>query len=54
MGVTPEQAFFVKCDRTTMTQSDLDSGRLICLVGFSPLKPAEFVILRIARLTAES
>src|ERR1043166_2924793 len=54
MGVKPEQAFFVKCDRTTMTQSDLDNGRLICLVGFAPLKPAEFVILRIARRTAES
>jgi len=54
MGIKPEEAFFVKCDRSTMTQNDLDNGRLICLVGFAPLKPAEFVIVRIARTTAES
>jgi len=49
MGTTAEQAFFVKCDRTTMTQDDIDNGRLICLIGIAPVKPAEFVIFRIAQ-----
>jgi phage tail sheath protein FI len=49
MGVTPEQAFFVKCDETTMTQADIDGGRLIVLVGIAPVKPAEFVIIRIGQ-----
>jgi phage tail sheath protein FI len=49
MGTTPEEAFFVKCDRTTMTQDDLDNGRLIVLIGVAPVKPAEFVIFRIAQ-----
>ena len=48
-GRKPEEAFFVKCDRTTMTQEDIDSGRLICLVGIAPLKPAEFVVFRIGQ-----
>jgi phage tail sheath protein FI len=47
MGVKPEQAFYVKCDRTTMTQDDIDNGRLICYIGVAPVKPAEFVIFRI-------
>jgi phage tail sheath protein FI len=47
LGTKPEQAFFVKCDRTTMTQTDIDNGRLFCLVGVAPVKPAEFVIIRI-------
>ncbi len=51
MGVTPEEAFFVRCDRTTMTQDDIDNGRLICLVGVALLKPAEFVIFRIGQKT---
>jgi phage tail sheath protein FI len=49
MGTTPEEAFFVKCDRTTMTQDDLDNGRLIVIIGVAPVKPAEFVIFRIAQ-----
>jgi phage tail sheath protein FI len=49
MGSTPEEAFFVKCDRTTMTQSDIDNGRLIVMIGVAPVKPAEFVIFRIAQ-----
>jgi phage tail sheath protein FI len=47
VGVKPEQAFFVKCDRSTMTQSDIESGRLVIIIGFAPIKPAEFVIIRI-------
>lgn len=49
MGTTPEEAFFIKCDRTTMTQSDIDNGRLIVMIGVAPVKPAEFVIFRIAQ-----
>ena len=47
-GAKAEEAFFVRCDRTTMTQTDIDAGRLNVLVGFAPLRPAEFVVLRIA------
>jgi uncharacterized protein len=53
-GVTPEEAFFVRCDRTTMTPDDIDNGRLICLVGIAPVKPAEFVIFRISQKTIEA
>jgi phage tail sheath protein FI len=51
-GDSAEQAFFVRCDRTTMTQNDLDNGRLICEIGVAPLRPAEFVIFRIGQWTA--
>lgn len=51
MGRTEDEAFFVKCDRTTMTQDDIDEGRLICLIGVAPLRPAEFVIFRISQKT---
>jgi phage tail sheath protein FI len=54
MGSKPEEAYFVRCDRTTMTQNDLDNGRLICLIGVSPVKPAEFVIFRIGQWTADA
>jgi phage tail sheath protein FI len=53
-GRTPEEAYFVRCDRTTMTQNDIDNGRLICLVGVAPLRPAEFVIFRIGQWTADA
>ena len=51
-GDTEEKAFFVRCDRTTMTQADIDAGRLICIIGVAPVKPAEFVIFRIQQMTA--
>lgn len=54
LGTTPEQAFFVRCDRSTMTQNDLDNGRLICLIGVAIVKPAEFVIFRIGQKTADA
>lgn len=54
MGITQEEAFFVKCDRTTMTQDDIDNGRLICYIGIAPVKPAEFVIFRISQKTLEA
>lgn len=53
LGDKPEKAFFVKCDRSTMTQNDLDNGRLVCLIGLAPLRPAEFVIFRIGQWTAD-
>ena len=54
LGATKAQAFFVRCDATTMTQNDLDNGRLVCLIGVSLLRPAEFVIFRIGQFTASS
>lgn len=53
LGTKPEEAFFVRCDRSTMTQNDLDNGRLICLIGVAVVKPAEFVIFRIGQFTAD-
>jgi phage tail sheath protein FI len=53
LGTTPKEAYFVACDRSTMTQNDLDNGRLVCLVGVAPLRPAEFVIFRIGQKTLE-
>lgn len=52
VGSSPAEAYFVKIDRTTMTQDDIDNGRLICLIGVSPVKPAEFVIFRFTQFTA--
>ena len=54
IGAKPEDAFFVRCDRTTMTQNDLDNGRMICLVGLAPSRPAEYVIFRVGQWTADS
>ncbi|CAO3444003.1 phage tail sheath C-terminal domain-containing protein [Azospirillum largimobile] len=51
-GTTTGEAFFVACDRSTMTQADIDNGRLICAVAVAPVKPAEFVIIRIGLKTA--
>ena len=53
LGEKPEKAYFVKCDRSTMTQNDLDNGRLVCLIGMAVVKPAEFVIFRIGQWTAD-
>lgn len=54
VGSRPQEAFFVRCDRTTMTQDDIDNGRLVILVGIAPLPPAEFVIFRIGPWAAGS
>ena len=53
LGDKPDKAYFVKCDRSTMSQNDLDNGRLVCLVGLAPLRPAEFVIFRIGQWTSD-
>ena len=49
-GQTPREAYFVKCDQETMSQDDIDAGRVNIMIGFAPLKPAEFVIIRIQQI----
>ena len=51
-GGSPAEAFFVNVGRETMTQDDIDNGRLICVIGIAPVKPAEFVIFRITQKTS--
>lgn len=53
-GRTEEQAFFVTCNESTMSQDDIMNGRLICEIGIAPVRPAEFVIFRIFQHTAEA
>lgn len=53
-GRTEQEAFFIRCDQSTMTQDDILNGRLVCLVGVAPVRPAEFVIFRIFQHTLES
>lgn len=53
LGSKASEAYFVRCDRSTMTQADLDEGRLVCEIGVAALKPAEFVIFRIGQKTAD-
>jgi hypothetical protein len=48
-GATPDEAFFVKCDDTTNPPEEMDAGRLICLIGVQPPRPAEFVIIRVGK-----
>ncbi len=52
-GLTPRQAYLVKCDSETTTQTDIDNGIVNILVGFAPLKPAEFVIIQIEQLAGQ-
>ena len=47
-GATTQEAFFVRCDRSTMTTNDLDNGRLVCLVGVAPAEPIEYLVLEIS------
>ncbi|MBQ9632572.1 MAG: phage tail sheath family protein [Lachnospiraceae bacterium] len=54
MGNSPEEAFFVNIGRETMSQDDIDNGRLICVIGVAPVKPAEFVIFRLTQKTSEA
>lgn len=53
-GGSPEEAFFVNIGRDTMSQDDIDNGRLICVIGVAPVKPAEFVIFRISQKTGDA
>ena len=52
-GSTPDKAFFVKCDGETTTQADRNLGIVNIIVGFAPLKPAEFVIIKIQQIAGE-
>ncbi|HEX2086383.1 MAG TPA: phage tail sheath C-terminal domain-containing protein [Solirubrobacteraceae bacterium] len=53
-GATPSEAFFVKCDAETTTQADIDLGVVNVLLGFAPLKPAEFVVVRISQKAGQA
>jgi hypothetical protein len=52
-GMTPREAYFVKCDKETTTQNDIDRGIVNIVVGFAPLKPAEFVIIKLQQIAGE-
>jgi phage tail sheath protein FI len=52
-GASPAEAFYINIGRNTMTQDDIDNGRLVCVIGVAPVKPAEFVIFRITQKTSE-
>ncbi len=52
-GQTPREAYFVKCDKDTTTQNDIDKGIVNILVGFAPLKPAEFVVVKIQQIAGQ-
>jgi phage tail sheath protein FI len=54
VGDTPSRAFFVRCDRSTMTEADLAAGRAVLLVGVAAVKPAEFLIVRLALMTGDA
>jgi phage tail sheath protein FI len=49
-GASPRDAYFVKCDKDTTTQADIDRGIVNILVGFAPLKPAEFVVIQLQQI----
>jgi len=52
-GMTPKDAYFVKCDKETTTQSDINQGMVNIWVGFAPLKPAEFVMLYLKQMAGQ-
>ena len=52
-GTTPKDAYFVKCDKETTTQSDINRGVVNIVVAFAPLKPAEFVIIQLQQLAGQ-
>lgn len=53
-AITPAQAYFVRCDSSTMTQADIDAGILTIVIGFAPLKPAEFVVLTLRQVVGRN
>jgi phage tail sheath protein FI len=53
-GASPREAYFVRCDKNTTTQSDIDKGIVNILVGFAPLKPAEFVVIQIQQMAGQA
>jgi phage tail sheath protein FI len=52
-GISPREAYFVKCDRETTTQADINQGIVNILVGFAPLKPAEFVVVKLQQMAGQ-
>ncbi|GIJ26820.1 tail protein [Micromonospora qiuiae] len=50
-GLTPDEAFFVKCDRETNPAESIDAGQVVCQIGVAPVKPAEFVIFQLAQMS---
>ena len=52
-AVSPREAYFVKCDKETTTQNEIDRGLVNIVVGFAPLKPAEFVIIKIQKIAQQ-
>jgi phage tail sheath protein FI len=52
-GSSPKEAYFVKCDKDTTPQADIDRGIVNIVVGFAPLKPAEFVIIKIQQIAGQ-
>jgi phage tail sheath protein FI len=52
-GITPKDAYFVKCDKETTTQNDIDLGVVNIIVGFAPLKPAEFVVIKLQQIAGQ-
>ena len=52
-GTTPKDAYFVKCDSETTIQNDIDQGIVNIIVGFAPLKPAEFVVIKIQQMAGQ-
>ena len=52
-GTTPREAYFVKCDKETTTQNDINLGIVNIVVGFAPLKPAEFVIIKLQQMAGQ-
>jgi hypothetical protein len=52
-GSAPKEAYFVKCDKETTTQSDINLGIVNIIVGFAPLKPAEFVVIKLQQMAGQ-
>ena len=52
-GKTPHDAYFVKCDKETTTQNDINLGIVNIVVGFAPLKPAEFVVIQLQQIAGQ-
>ncbi len=50
---TPRDAYFVKCDKETTNQTDINSGIVNIVVGFAPLKPAEFVVIKLQQIAGQ-
>jgi phage tail sheath protein FI len=53
-GTSPKEAYFVKCDAETTTQDDVNAGIVNILVGFAPLKPAEFVVISLQQIAGQA